>query len=156
MIRRGCTNQAIAEPGLNLSPDNNRDSRMPPGFSEDGESGEEIPGEGMVVLGRGIPLLAGDPELTSGRAVDRDRHGGGGGSGEGTSVGGPLVVSGVKMGEASNLVGNGSFEFPGFSSTGQQSSEAGGSGAAAAGGGARKANGQETGANINDIPFDFM
>jgi hypothetical protein len=105
-----------------------RNSSMLPGFSDDGEGGEEIPGEGMVVLGRGIPSLAGEPagnEVNSGRQVRQGQSGGIGGQ---SQKSGPLMVSGIKLGDAPGLAGGEArrgFEFPGFSSTGGHPSGAG-------------------------------
>ena len=121
---------------------------MLPGFSDDGESGEEIPGEGMVVLGRGIPLITGTSEGAEETSGTSERPGNGSSYGavDGSSL---LVVSGVKLGDAHNSqVGgeaHGAFEFPGFSSATGQSGDS------------QRANGQERGGmNINDIPFDFI
>ena len=130
---------------------------MLPGFSDDGESGEELPGEAMVVTGRGIqPSHAGTAvagsdggggagsEATSGRAADGQQENGGSG------MLNDLMVSGVKLRGENSSQGGGQhedgrgtfgFEFPGFapaSSSGNSNIKEGG-----------------VGNNVHDIPFDI-
>ncbi|GAX72953.1 hypothetical protein CEUSTIGMA_g408.t1 [Chlamydomonas eustigma] len=113
-----------------------------PGFSDDGESGEEIQGDLMMVTGRSIQSMQRHEESWS--------HEGASGNqsepmGEGR-LDGLLVVSGVKLGgsngQGKSTLGGSEVDFPGFAP-------------AAEGSAATKGSNETVPGVINDIPLDI-
>ena len=133
---------------------------MLPGFSDDGESGEELPGDVMVVTGRGIqPAAAGTGRQDGGAEASSGRSGLAGEQASDNGGMDDLVVSGFKLRGGSGEhqggrhhdddggggVGGPGFEFPGFAPKQDSTSPMGHS--------SREGGGLD--ASVHDIPFDI-